>query len=142
MARYNYAGTLIWVTRAGGTGLDVGTSITSFPEGSTVVTGRFRSTATFGGLGDSFSDTLTAMGDSDMFVARYNLDGTLAWVRQTGGTGVDEGSGVAAFANDGLVVSGVFTGMAVFGPEEANQQTLTASGASDIFVLKYFPFAE
>jgi uncharacterized delta-60 repeat protein len=137
VARYNSVGALLWVTRAGGTGIDVGTSVTAFPDGSIVVTGRFSGTATFSGIGASVSVSLTAAGDSDMFVARYNLDGTLAWVRQAGGTGFDEGFGVAAFANDGLVVSGVFTGTAVFGPGEINQSTLVAQGTENLFIARY-----
>ncbi|MCX6358080.1 MAG: hypothetical protein NT045_09470, partial [Candidatus Aureabacteria bacterium] len=64
-------GDLVWAKRAGGTDWDEGCGIASLADGSVLVTGWFSGTATFG------SDTLTSAGDRDMFIARYNPDGTL-----------------------------------------------------------------
>jgi hypothetical protein len=61
----NADGTWAWATRAGGTGYDYGQGISALPDGSSVVTGFFEGTATFG------STTLTSAGSYDVFTARY-----------------------------------------------------------------------
>ena len=54
-----------WATKAGGTGADYGQGISALPDGSSIVTGYFSGTATFG------STTLTSDGSNDVFTARY-----------------------------------------------------------------------
>jgi hypothetical protein len=142
IARYNADGTLAWVRQAIATrGGGVFIRVAAFPDGSAAVTGSFIGTATFG-PGEDNQQMLTSRGSEDIFIARYNANGTLAGVRQAGENGSAAGFDIAAFPNGSVAVTGMFTGTATFGSGEANQQTLTATGASDIFVLKYFPFAE
>ena len=75
-----------WATNAGGTGSDEGNGISALPDGSSIVTGYFYDTATFG------STTLTSSaGGTDVFVAKMNADGTWAWATKAGGTGADIG---------------------------------------------------
>jgi hypothetical protein len=55
-----------WATQAGGGNADNGNAISTLPDGSSIVTGDFRDTATFG------STTLTSAGGSlDVFVAKF-----------------------------------------------------------------------
>ncbi|MCX6410275.1 MAG: fibronectin type III domain-containing protein, partial [Actinobacteria bacterium] len=69
-------GTWAWATQAGGTGYDGGMGVSALPDGSSIVTGVFSDTATFG------STTLTSAGGTcpswpssvpctDVFTARY-----------------------------------------------------------------------
>ncbi|MCX6647487.1 MAG: PKD domain-containing protein, partial [bacterium] len=77
------SGNLIWVKRAGGTSTDQGYGITTLSDNSTVVTGWFEGSATFG-PGEPNQTVLTSagtMGYEDIFIARYNPDGTLAWAK-------------------------------------------------------------
>ena len=53
-------------------------------DGSSLVTGMFGGTATFG-PGEPEETTLTPAGGANIFVARYNPDGTLAWAKRAGG---------------------------------------------------------
>ena len=76
---------LLWAKSAEGTSADKGLGIAAFPNGSSVVTGRFRTSATFG-AGEPNESTLTSAGSLDIFVARYNADGSLAWARSAGVT--------------------------------------------------------
>ncbi len=125
---------VIWASRAGGTDFDTGTAIASYADGSTVVTGGFLGTATFGS-GDSMV-SLTAAGNVDLFVARYNADGSLAWAKKAGGGGQDRGEGAAAYSDGSAVVTGWFAGTATFGQGE-QQVSLTSAGDYDLFVAKY-----
>jgi hypothetical protein len=70
---------LLWAKGAGGASADKGKSISAHVDGTSVVTGEFSGTATFG------AQVLTSAGGSDIFVARYAADGSLLWVKQAGG---------------------------------------------------------
>jgi len=59
-------GTLAFATSAGGTGSDRGSGITTLSDNSVVVTGQYSGTATFETV------TLTSVGGSDIFVAKYS----------------------------------------------------------------------
>lgn len=138
VARYNHDGTLSWAKRAGGTFPDEGHGITSLSNDSIVVTGHFISTPTFG-MEESNQTVLTSTGESDMFIARYNPDGTLAWVKHAGGLKWDESMGITSLSDDSTVVTGCFEDSAVFGNHEISQTTLKSTGKSDIFVARYSP---
>ena len=69
VAKYLPDGSLDWARQAGGTSDDRSYGVSTFADGSCVVTGDFSGTATFG------TTTLTAAWGFDVFVARYNADG-------------------------------------------------------------------
>ncbi len=138
VARYNPDGTLAWAKRAGGKVDDVGTGITTLSDDSTVVTGRFISTVTFG-EGEANETVLVSDGNYDIFVARYNPDGTLAWAKRAGGSERDYGRGITTLSNDSTVVTGFFSGSATFGEGDANETVLVSDGFQDIFMARYNP---
>ncbi len=138
VARYNPDGTLAWVNRVGGTGLDYGYGIITLSNNSVVVTGRFEDTVTFGK--DEVNETvLVSEGWIDFFVARYNPDGTLVWAKSAGGALIDSGYGITSLSDDSLVVTGVFSESPMFGEGEASETGLVSEGGHDIFVARYNP---
>ncbi|WP_413429504.1 VCBS domain-containing protein [Synechococcus sp. Cu2B8-bc1011] len=124
IAKLNADGSYAWATQAGGISTDIGTSITALADGSSLITGRFAGSASFG------ETTLTTAGGNDVFVAKLNADGSYAWATQAGGTSNDEGFGITALADGASLITGWFTGSASFG-----ETTLTASGF-DAFIAK------
>ncbi|MCK4720898.1 hypothetical protein KAU08_09570 [bacterium] len=139
IARYNPDGSLAWAKRAGGTSdYEAGKGITSLSDNSVVVTGWFTDTATFG-WGEPNQTILTSGGDIDIFIARYNADGTLVWAKQAGGAKYDEGNGITTLSDDSTVVTGHFAESATFGPGEPNQTVLTSTGYGNIFIAQYNP---
>jgi uncharacterized delta-60 repeat protein len=138
IARYNPDGSLAWAKKAGGTGEDVGHGITTLSDNSTVVTGHFKYSAIFG-PGEINETQLVASGWDDIFIARYNPDGSLAWAKKAGGTNNEAGSGFTALSDDSIVVTGYFNETAIFGPGEANETQLVSSGSFDIFIARYSP---
>jgi uncharacterized delta-60 repeat protein len=138
IARYNPDGTLAWAKRAGGTSYDLGIAITALSDNSIVVAGEFRGSATFG-PGEANQTTLVSAGGFDIFIARYNPDGSLAWAKRAGGTGDDVGYRIAALSDNSTVVTGLFFDSAVFGEGEANETTLVSAGSWDIFIARYDP---
>ncbi len=126
VTKYNSSGVVQWVRAAGGTGEDNGYGIATDASGNVYVTGSFSGTAAFG------NQSRTAVGGSDIFLAKYNSSGALQWVRAEGGTGEDIGVNVVADASGVLYTTGVFFGTATFGTESR-----TSAGDLDIFVAKY-----
>ncbi len=145
IARYTGDGTLSWVRHAGGTGVDEGHGVASCPDGSVLVTGMFADTAFFGSTspGDQWT-SLTSAGSWDIFIARYNDDGTLDWAKRAGGAGIERSYAVASFSGGTSVITGIFEGTATFGPGEANETTFSTSTAFDydVFVACYQPNGE
>ncbi|MCP4166122.1 MAG: hypothetical protein GY759_09545, partial [Chloroflexi bacterium] len=125
VAKLDASGTYEWATKAGGTKVDAGRDISVLPDGSSIVTGYFQGTATFG------STTLTSAGSDDVFVAKLDAGGTYERATKAGGTGVDRGYGVSVLADGSSIVTGKFQGTAIFG-----STTFTSAGNDDVFIAK------
>ena len=126
VAKYSSIGTLQWVQSAGGQGNEEVRSISVDGSGNVYITGSYNGTATFGAY------QITSMGDVDIYVAKYNSSGIAQWVRSAGGTGSDNGRGIALDGSGNIYVTGSYNGTATFGAT-----TKTSAGSSDIFVAKY-----
>ena len=129
---------LVWAKGAGGVDWDYGSGIAALSDGSALVTGGFGGSATFGS-GEAEETTLISAGGEDIFIARYNPDGTLAWAKRAGGREEqgDQGNDIATFADGSALVTGCFWGSATFGSGEAGETTLTAADAYQIFIALY-----
>jgi uncharacterized delta-60 repeat protein len=141
VARYNSNGTFAWAKCAGGTGEDEGWAITALSDGSTVATGSFEGSATFG-PGEPSPTVLASAGGKDIFIARYNAVGAFIWAKSAGGTGDDGGKAITAlsgFYDKDTVVTGNFQGTAVFGKDEPGESALYSAGGADIFIARYNP---
>ncbi len=136
VARYNPDGTLAWAKKAGGTSWDYGQGVAVDATGAATITGYFGGSATFGSATQAV--TLSSTSGYEMFVARYNPDGTLAWAKKAGGTSNDYGYGVAVDATGAATVTGYFYGSATFG-SGAQAVTLSSAGGQDVFVARYNP---
>ncbi|MEM7283331.1 MAG: hypothetical protein AAF438_17070, partial [Pseudomonadota bacterium] len=130
IAKYSDTGALLWVNRAGGTGPDIGNDVSSDANGNLYVTGRMFSTSDF----DTVS--LTSLGGHDVFVAKYDSNGQLEWVRQAGGMDTvnyaDGSFGISTNEAGDSYVTGTFTQTAYFGAD-----SLVSLGDNDIFLAKY-----
>jgi len=141
IAHYNTDGTLAWAKSAGGADYDIGNGVTALSDNSTVVTGYFSESATFG-PGELNETVLISAESWDIFIACYNPDGTLDWAKSApGDSGSDKGFGITTLSDDTTVVTGSFRGSATFGPGEPNQTILSAASPSnyDIFIARYNP---
>lgn len=126
VAKYNSNGILQWIQSAGGAGNDVGLAITADNLGNVYITGYYQGTATFG------ASTILSVGNDDIFVAKYNSNGTLQWVEAAGGINTDFGHGIAVDGFGDIYITGNYTGTVTFGSTPK-----TSAGGSDIFIAKY-----
>jgi hypothetical protein len=137
----SYGGDLIWAVGAGGINQDRATSVTALADGSTFVVGEFGGDATFGD-GDPNETVLSTTGDNDgdIFIARYNPDGTLEWASRAGGTDdfADDDVALAATAlpDDSVLVTGYIESPSTFGLSDTHTIDIVA-GSSDVFVVRF-----
>jgi len=136
VAKYAPDATLVWARRDGGSGDDEGAAIATYDDGSALIGGKFSGNATFGS-GESNETTLVSAGGTDICIAKYNSDGTLAWVKRGGGTAIDEGADVSALTDGGALITGYFRGSATFGPGEVNQTIISGTNENGFFVARY-----
>ena len=138
IARYNSNGSLVWVKQAGGSHQNDAYAIDSLKDNSFVITGGFFDSTIFD-LNGPDEIVLTSFGNWDVFIARYNSNGNLSWVKKAGGTGTDIGAGITSLLDDSSAVTGMFSGTAVFGPGEPNETYLVCSVYNNIFTARFEP---
>lgn len=119
----------VWVKQFGGTDSEEIYSCQQHPAGGWVISGYFKSTFSMG------SQSLTAAGNRDAFLARLDENGNVLWAKRGGGTGIDYGSFALVDGTGNCFLVGKFTTSANF---TGGSTTLTANGTRfDLFVTKY-----
>jgi copper(I)-binding protein len=107
--------------------------------GNVYVTGSYNSSPVtiFNAGGASFG-TLTNSGN-DVFIVKYNPSGIAQWATRIAGSGVDIGYGLSVDTGGNVYITGSYASstMTIFNQGGASFGTLTNSGSSDIFVVKY-----
>ncbi|MFD2523024.1 hypothetical protein [Emticicia soli] len=126
VVKYNASGALVWVRTAGSTGADQGNKIRLDASGNVYVGGTFSGTITFG------ATTVTSMGSTDIFITKYNVNGTVQWALPSGGIGAEFMGDIALDSNGDVFVGGSYSESATFGT-----LTRTSNGSIDAFIGKY-----
>ncbi len=141
VSKLDSAGNFVWARQMGGTSVDLGSGVAVDGSGNVYTTGRFRGTADFDPSAGVFNLTSASFDDifvsnfDDIFVSKLDSAGNFVWARQMGGTGVDEGYGVAVDGSGNVYTTGYFRGTADFAPG-TGVFNLTSAGSFDIFVSK------
>lgn len=91
IAKYDSSGTLQWDRTLGGTGNDYGYAVAVDSSDNIIIAGYTES---------------DGAGSDDFLIAKYNSSGTLQWDRTLGGTGGDNGLGVAVDSSDNIILTG------------------------------------
>lgn len=125
LAKYDTYGNIKWVQKAGGYDSDKGHGVAD-QFGNVYLTGFFQGTATFG------NQVLYSSGQKDVFLAKYNTNGTLLWVKKFGSTGKDEGRAVNIDHAGNVYVAGYFHNSISFG-----NHYLNSNGDHDGFLTKF-----
>ena len=132
VVNYSSSGQLNWVRSAGGNADVLGYGVAVDRSGITWVTGDFAGTANFDGISRTAAG---ALGQGDIFVARYNPTGEVLSVYQAGGTNYDFGFALAIDAGGTAYVTGHYIGVANFGATNLTN----LSGAADVFLARMAP---
>jgi len=136
LAKYEPSGELLWVQQMGASN----NGITSYAidadlDGNIYVSGRFFQEATFG-VGQTNETTLTGT-SGEIFLAKYDADGSLVWALSEGGDNDDNGGrGLEVDDNGNIYLTGSFWGTVTFAEGESSETTFT-SESSTFFLAKY-----
>ena len=127
LTKYDANGNILWAKKAGGTSDDETFSVAVDTSGNSYVAGWFASlTITFG------SNTLTNVGSSDLFLAKYDTNGNVIWAKSAGGTNYDYTYSVTVDASGNSYVAGYFKSPTITFVSPA----LTNAGGYDMFIVK------
>jgi uncharacterized delta-60 repeat protein len=118
LTKYNPDGTKAWTKLLGSSGSENATALTTGPDDSIYVSGW-----TTGAL-----DGLTNSGGFDVFLTKYNPDGTKVWTKLLGTSGSEEARALTTGLDGSIYVGGQTSG-ALDGQ--------TNSGGFDVFVTKF-----
>jgi len=141
LAKYSPAGKLQWVNTITGNYMVIGTDVATSQEGNIFVTGSIGHHNLGGWAKFGRDTTLHSIGGRDIFLAKYNPQGQLLWVRQSGSgqdtLGFESATGIAVDNQGNSLIAGNFVGQAFFGTT-----TIQSRGGRDIFLAKYNPEGE
>lgn len=127
IAKYTENGNLQWVRTNGGTTVDVATSVGTDLNGKVFVSGYYQGTTFF----QNFSQS--ALSYNDVFVSKFDADGTCEWLSSAGSWGLDNCLGLAVAWDGSTYLTGFFE-------DEIFSQDVSFEGNGyDIFVLNYNP---
>ncbi|HKR03629.1 MAG TPA: SBBP repeat-containing protein [Bacteroidia bacterium] len=96
-------------------------------SGNVYVAGHYTDTAVFSGI------TLISSSYEDIFLAKYDANGNLLWIKSAGGYNIDAPSSIALDNNNNIYMTGVNFGTAVFDTITLNN----TSGFPNGFAAKY-----
>jgi hypothetical protein len=126
VAKYNSAGSIQYLSTAGGAGGDYAYGIAA-NAGNVFITGLFNGIAQFGAV------TLSSAGINDIYLARLDAaTGTFLQAIRAGGTGDDAGRAVDIYTGTTVVQAGDFE----HSPSTFIPFALTTNGAHDIFTAR------
>ena len=116
VAKFTPVGGLIWAKSSEGTGADQANAVSVDADGNVYLTGEFSGSCTFG------NQTINSLDATvDVYVLKYNSDGTVAWLKKGSGTQIDKGIDIDVDGNGDVYVSGTFSENITFDATYTNQ---------------------
>jgi type IX secretion system substrate protein/beta-propeller repeat-containing protein len=126
ISKLDNAGNVIWAKEGGGANQDWSYDIALDHLGNSFITGYFNSTANFGG------NMISSIGFNDVFIAKYDLNGSVSWIRNFGSSHNDVGRKICTDNANNVYVAGIFQDSIVIGTT-----ILHTVSWQDIFLAKY-----
>jgi hypothetical protein len=130
LAKYDLNGDHKWSKRFGGQFDEHAGGLAVDPAGNVTITGAFRKQISFGDKDDHVS-----LGEDDIYVARFDTAGKLAWAQTYGAERDDAGNGIASDAAGNTILTGWFQNAVDFGIGAVRSKNHN----KDVFVLKLDP---
>ena len=124
---------LVWAKSVGGIGFDRGESIAVDAQNNIYTLGYFVDTVDFDPSSGTFE--VTAQGEADIFITKFDGAGNFIWVKTIGSSDFDYGDTLFIDNSGNLLITGYFETDLDFDPGPGTQ-ILTSAGNLDAFVLK------
>ncbi|MCX6350245.1 MAG: SBBP repeat-containing protein, partial [Bacteroidetes bacterium] len=132
-AKYDANGKALWATLAGGTGTDESSAMKMDADGKILICGEFNNTTYFLDTKGN-STALKSSGHRDVFIAKYNDDGSLNWVKSYGDTAEDVVNGMEMDKAGNIFITGNYG----YGATQISFGSLSLknSGGMGMFIAK------
>jgi hypothetical protein len=128
IVKFDTTGNVIWAKKAGGSSQDTCKSVKVNPSGEILLTGSFSSaTCAFG------TSSLTNLGSTDVFIAKYNTSGNIIWAKRIGGTSNEDANDITTDLNGNIFITGSFGSPTL----SDGTNSLTNTGVASMFLFKY-----
>jgi len=126
LAKYSPNSNLIWIRTSNLKGQSYGTGVCLSQGKYLCLTGYFSDSIAFD------DHLLISSGNNDIFLAKYDLDGSAIWAVKGGSPGLDQARSVSSDAFGRIYITGNFSGTALFGSKQ-----VTSIGGDEIFIVQY-----
>jgi hypothetical protein len=118
-------GDALWAIRGGNASQQYTLGVATDTAGNVIITGYYFGSLDWGG------GAMVSAGSADVFVAKFDPNGTEIWHKSFGDTSGDFGYDVAVDSGNNIIVTGFFNGGINFGTTQ-----LTSGGTEDAFLVK------
>lgn len=135
VAKYDRNGNYQWGKNIGDVGNDELRGITIGQDNHLYLSGRFTGTTNFDPGSVGFN--LSSVGNTDIFIAKYTLNGNFLWAKGIGGSGEDKSEGIVADLHGNFYHYGRFSSTADFNPGASGHILSAANSSLDNYVAKF-----
>ncbi len=132
---FSEMGLFYWVKTWGDTGYEAATSVRMNNTGGLFVGGTFEDIVNFDT--NSGLELHSALGSTDIFITRYESNGTYTWARTVGGPGTDHLYSVVADPDTHVYGAGDFRNTADFYPGTGTEDHIS-NGIFDAYLTMYY----
>jgi hypothetical protein len=128
IAKFDAGGDFLWSSRAGGPMADYISGLSTDAARNAIITGYFYDSMIFG------DTTITATSSSDIFLAKYDPEGQLLWVRQAGGSSSDQSNSASCDEDGNILLTASF-----YYDITLEDTTLTTVNPVGVAIARYTP---
>lgn len=140
ISKYNGDGSGQWAVHISGTGNENPVKFLVDNSNNVYITGYYNSDLTFYHSNNTvFATTLTNIGNNDIFVSKYNKDGSCQWVTSIKGTSDDFPADIKIDNSNNIFIYGYYnsTSIQIYSSNATLYTTLNNLGTYNIFIAKY-----
>ncbi|MDD1444191.1 SBBP repeat-containing protein, partial [Dolichospermum sp. ST_sed3] len=123
-----------WTKTIGGTGDDFCNDAAFDKDGNLYITGSFQGTVDFNP--DAGVDNKTSLGGSDIYVTKFNPDGSYAWTKTIGNADNESANSIAVNSKGYIYITGSYTGTVDFDPGAGTDSHSSINLYQDIFITR------
>lgn len=125
VSKFDINGNNLWAKSAGGTNYDFANASVVDAQGNFYISGYCMETAAFGNI------NVVSAGQGDIYLAKYNTNGEIQWVKIGGSSAQDVGMCLKIDNTNNIYLTGFFSGAASFG-----NVAISSNGVADFILLK------